>query len=79
MHKSHIEFDFATLYFNSDFNEQFILDILEYYKYKEYFSYKRFYIYTLLKIQENIKGNIYLREEKKQFLKKINYKIKLKL
>ena len=79
MHIDHIEYDFATIYFNAYYNDEFLEKILESSIYKDQVNYKKIYTYTMMKIVENIKGTIYVNEEKNKKLKKDLLKIKSKI
>lgn len=79
MHYGDLEYDIANIYFYSNYNDIFLEKILENYKFQNKIKNEKIYIHTLLKIRENIKGNIYIDEEKKDILRKDILKIKKKL
>lgn len=78
-HKNDLEYDFATLYFNTNYDEKYLQKVLEKYVFKEKFSYKKMYTYVLLKIKSEIKYNYNLDEFDKKKLKLDFQKIKEKL
>ena len=79
MHYDDIEYDFATIYLNSNYDDNFLEEILENYSLKDKFSYKKMLVHTILKLKENINWNIYIDENKKKSLKLDLIKIKEKL
>ena len=79
MHENDVEYDFATLYYNSEYNDVFLWEILENYIFQENVSYKKILIYTILRVSENIKWNIYLNDDDRRELKWDLARIKNKL
>lgn len=79
MHYWDIEYDFAILYFNSEYNDNILNPILSSYSLRNHFNYKKMLMHTLLRIKENIKWNIYINEEQKNILRQDLMKIKYRL
>lgn len=69
MHYDDIEYDFATIYLNSNYNDDFLNIILSSYCFKADFSYKKMLIHTILKVRENIKWCISMSKKQKEYLK----------
>lgn len=74
-----VEYDFLNIYINSDFNDMFIEELLEKYKYKNYFKYNIFYKFCLEKIINDIKLDTIYSKNRIIYLKKVLLKIKNKL
>jgi hypothetical protein len=58
-----IEYDFAIIYLNSMYDDNFLKNVLDNYKYKDNFDYKIFFKFVIQKIVENIKLNRPIRDE----------------
>lgn len=79
MHYGDIEYDFATIYINSLYNDDFLQEILTHYSLQDLFRYKKMLVHTLMKLKQDIKENIYMDQKKKQSLKRDLIKIKTML
>jgi len=79
MSKLDIEYEFAILYLNSWYDDDFINLVLGNYIFKSWFDIKKMYKYTILKIAENIKYSVSINYKEKQKFKIDLFKIKDKL
>lgn len=69
MHQGDLEYDLANLYFYSHYDDDYLDNFLRYYSLSNRADYKKIYLYTILRIKDSIKYNIYIDSYGKKMLR----------